>query len=151
MPKISWWHGELGKEKTIILWHKPMRIQDILTNLGIYLVICSRKRKCCVVLSKWMNENDDVIYGQSLISLSDWQPVLSHKLVILWDCLRGFAEIPSESEEKAAVTVLPVCDRGQQQQTLKFPTWRVTSSCDNGHSCQSVTGLFLVFLPRYRY
>jgi len=42
--------------------------------------------------------------------------------VILWDCLRGFAEIPSESEEKAAVTVLPVCDRGQQQQTLKFPT-----------------------------
>ena len=51
MPKISWWHGELGKEKTIILWHKPMRIQDILTNLGSYLVTCSRKRKCCVVLS----------------------------------------------------------------------------------------------------
>ena len=30
-----------------IVCHKTMRIQDILTNL--YLVICSRKRKCCVV------------------------------------------------------------------------------------------------------
>ena len=39
------------KGKTSILWHKTMRIQDILTNLGIYLAIYSRKRKFCVVLS----------------------------------------------------------------------------------------------------
>ena len=28
--------------------YKTMRIQYILTNLGIEMVICARKRKCCV-------------------------------------------------------------------------------------------------------
>ena len=44
--------SRVRKGKTSILWHKTMRIQDVLTNLGIYLVICSRKRKCWVIISK---------------------------------------------------------------------------------------------------
>ena len=33
-----WWRVFWGSEDEFILWHKTMRIQDILTNLGIYLV-----------------------------------------------------------------------------------------------------------------
>ena len=43
--------SRVKKGKTGILGPKMMRLQDILTNLGIYLVICSRKKKCCIVLS----------------------------------------------------------------------------------------------------
>ena len=45
--------SRVKKGKTSILWHKTMRIQDILTNLGIYLVtIPQEKVLCCSIISK---------------------------------------------------------------------------------------------------
>ena len=48
VPLCSWVRKE--KNKHFLTFHKTIRIQDILTDHGIYLLTYSTKRKCCVAL-----------------------------------------------------------------------------------------------------